>query len=86
MSMLANVAYQWRYRVTNFWLVPTCGLCNNPSENNGYCGQHEAKKVIDVLQVHLDNFVNSFFRLNYLISLEAENSPNHDTPSSLLPF
>ena len=53
MRMLANVTHQWRYRVTNFWLVTTCGLCSNPPENNGYYDQDEAKKVIDILHVHL---------------------------------
>ena len=44
-----------------FLLRPTCELCNYPPENNGYCGQDEAKKVIDVPQVYIDHFVNSFF-------------------------
>jgi len=41
--------------------MPTCELFNYPPENNGYSGQNEAKKEIDVLQLQLDNFVNSFF-------------------------
>ena len=51
----------WYKLWMNGWLMPTCGLCNYPFENNGYCGHDEANKVIDVLQVHLDNFVNTFF-------------------------
>ena len=44
-----------------FLAVPTCALCNYPPENNDYYGQNEAKKVINVVQVYLDHFVNSFF-------------------------
>jgi len=72
--MLSNLVRQWHCIETNIWLMPTCGLCNYPPENNGYCCQNEVEKVINVtilvkvkgnnidLQVHLDNFVNSFFK------------------------